>query len=133
MSGQTTHIVFFTSVVYVLVFYHVNGHSCLIQQGVWLDFLHTFLLGLMPDAIASALSILTADRLCWPSKNRAQRLLQSYADYIAFCRGRKIQDIAPRSILNKLKTPKNKKKAYPTLSQRNCKGSFLFDKNLWFI
>lgn len=91
-------------------------------QGVWFDYLHTFLLGVQPDLVASCLQILSMKKcVMWDGRLKEIRLNQLYARYRKWCKDKRVQDIAPKSILWKLKSP-HKKQLYPSLSQKHCKG-----------
>lgn len=95
-----------------------HAHS----SGVWLDWLHIFLLALIPDAVASALWLLVQKAgLRWHASKKDLRLHQAFAEYKTFCRLRGIRYRAPKTILWKLKgaAPAG---SYPSLSQKHCKG-----------
>ena len=94
--------------------------TCYSTQGIWLDWLHVFLLALQPDAVASALFVLSSNKILWSGNTKDMRLHQAYTSYRTFCREKKLKVVAPKSIMWRLR--KEKVGAYPELTQKHCSG-----------
>ncbi len=98
----------------------VKKLTCYSTQGIWLDFLHVFLLALEPDAVSSALYVLSGTKILWSGSTKDMRLHQAYTSYRIFCKEHKLRVVAPKSIMWRLR--KDKVGAYPELTQKNCSG-----------